>query len=284
MLDAAACGLPIVVNHTLRAVERIEGNGLTYQLNDQGALERVLSGLMDPNARKALGEAGARRMSELFSWEALVRRRVSDYAALSAAPRRRSMIRAALTALARLSSGRRYRDLRIGPGSQVDFWKLRAENNGLEVGARSMLSARVIYERPGARLRVGSRSFVGNGLMSIAECIEIGDDVMISWGSTIVDHHSHSLRASQRLGDVEQWLPVKRSGRGVKIAAVRIENRAWLGFNVSVLAGVTIGEGAVIGGLLAGDQQHPAVDDRGGQSSPAVARIDGGGAEMRRGR
>ena len=81
MLDAAACGLPIVVNHTLQAVERIEGNGLTYQLNDQGALERVLSGLMDPNARKALGEAGARRMSELFSWEALVRRRVSDYAA-----------------------------------------------------------------------------------------------------------------------------------------------------------------------------------------------------------
>ena len=29
MLDAAACGLPIVVNDTLKAVERIEGNGLT---------------------------------------------------------------------------------------------------------------------------------------------------------------------------------------------------------------------------------------------------------------
>jgi hypothetical protein len=41
----------------------------------------VLSALMDPDARKALGEAGARRMLELFSWEALVRRRVGDYAA-----------------------------------------------------------------------------------------------------------------------------------------------------------------------------------------------------------
>ncbi|GAC1668444.1 MAG: hypothetical protein NVS9B2_11440 [Steroidobacteraceae bacterium] len=28
---------------------------------------------------------------------------------------------------------------------------------------------------------------------------------------------------------------------------VRIENRAWLGFNVSLLPGVVIGEGAIIG-------------------------------------
>jgi glycosyltransferase involved in cell wall biosynthesis len=81
MLDAAACGLPIVVNHTLQAVERIEGNGLTYQLNDQAALERVLTQLMDANERRMLGETGARRMVKLFSWEALVQRRVSDYAA-----------------------------------------------------------------------------------------------------------------------------------------------------------------------------------------------------------
>lgn len=79
MLDAAACGLPVVVNDTLRATERIEGNGLTYLLNDQGSLERVLSGLLDPAARKSLGEVGARRMAELFSWESLVRRRIADY-------------------------------------------------------------------------------------------------------------------------------------------------------------------------------------------------------------
>ena len=87
MLDAAACGLPIVVNSTLRAVERIEGNGLTYELNDQASLERVLSGLLDPEARKVLGVVGARRMAEHFSWRALVQRRVADYrAALGAQP------------------------------------------------------------------------------------------------------------------------------------------------------------------------------------------------------
>ncbi|GAC1331788.1 MAG: hypothetical protein NVS1B6_18870 [Steroidobacteraceae bacterium] len=79
MLDAAACGLPIVVNDTLRAVERIDGNGLTYVLNDQASLEQALSLLLDPAARRRLGDAGARRMAEHFSWRALVQRRVADY-------------------------------------------------------------------------------------------------------------------------------------------------------------------------------------------------------------
>jgi glycosyltransferase involved in cell wall biosynthesis len=79
MLDAAACGLPVVVNDTLRAVERIAGNGLTYELNNQASLERVLSTLLDPGTRGNLGAVGARRMAEEFSWHALVRRRVTDY-------------------------------------------------------------------------------------------------------------------------------------------------------------------------------------------------------------
>jgi glycosyltransferase involved in cell wall biosynthesis len=87
MLDAAACGLPIVVNNTLRATERISGNGLTYVLNDQGSLEQVLSQLLDPSERKRLGDVGARRMAEQFSWDALVRRRIADYRrALGAVP------------------------------------------------------------------------------------------------------------------------------------------------------------------------------------------------------
>ena len=79
MLDAAACGLPVVVNDTLRATERIEGNGMTYALNDPVSLERVLVRLLDPARRRSLGDVGARRMVEQFSWDSLVRRRIKDY-------------------------------------------------------------------------------------------------------------------------------------------------------------------------------------------------------------
>jgi glycosyltransferase involved in cell wall biosynthesis len=79
MLDAAACGLPIVVNDTLRATERIEGNGITYQLNDRESLVRALLSLKDPGIRRKLAEAGAEKMAKQFSWEAIARRRLRDY-------------------------------------------------------------------------------------------------------------------------------------------------------------------------------------------------------------
>lgn len=81
MLDAAACGLPIIVNDTLLATERIEGNGVTYRLNDVTDLADKIRALSDPQRRGQLGSVGARRMVELFSWDSIARRRLADYAA-----------------------------------------------------------------------------------------------------------------------------------------------------------------------------------------------------------
>ena len=77
MLDAAACGLPIVVNDTIAAVERIDGNGLKYRLNDVDDLVRALHELSDPLARQYFGSFGARKMAA-FSWEEIARRRLRD--------------------------------------------------------------------------------------------------------------------------------------------------------------------------------------------------------------
>lgn len=81
MLDAAACGLPLVVNDTLVAVERIDGNGITYRLNDVEDLARALASLEDPVRRLELGRRGAERMVREFGWESLARRRLEDYSA-----------------------------------------------------------------------------------------------------------------------------------------------------------------------------------------------------------
>jgi glycosyltransferase involved in cell wall biosynthesis len=81
MLDAAACGLPIVVNDTLVAVERIDGNGITYRLNDVDDMIRALLSLRDPASREKLGAVGAKRMVNEFSWTLLARRRLKDFEA-----------------------------------------------------------------------------------------------------------------------------------------------------------------------------------------------------------
>lgn len=81
MLDAAACGVPVIVNDTLRAVERIRGNGLQYRLGDVGSLASAIERLLEPDERRHLGGIGARRMKAEFSWEHLVRRRLAGYVA-----------------------------------------------------------------------------------------------------------------------------------------------------------------------------------------------------------
>jgi glycosyltransferase involved in cell wall biosynthesis len=79
MLDAAACGLPIVVNHTMSVPERVEGNGFTYKLNDQEDLISMLQKLRIPSRRTEMGMVGALKMRDQFSWKAIAARRLGDY-------------------------------------------------------------------------------------------------------------------------------------------------------------------------------------------------------------
>lgn len=79
MIDCAASGTPIIVNDTIAAVERVEGNGLRYRLNDLAALQSALLELRDEDRRRELGNYGARKMEESYSWNALVKIRLDDY-------------------------------------------------------------------------------------------------------------------------------------------------------------------------------------------------------------
>jgi glycosyltransferase involved in cell wall biosynthesis len=87
MLDAAACGLPIIVNDTLLAKERIDGNGITYRLNDPADLAAKIRSLGDADRRRQLGGVGARRMVQLFGWDAIAQQRLADYEAALAGRR-----------------------------------------------------------------------------------------------------------------------------------------------------------------------------------------------------
>lgn len=81
MLDAAACGLPVIVSDRVQATERIEGNGLTYQESNPTDLALTLLTLQDAAKRKALGLAGSTKMLESYSWTYIARRRLADYEA-----------------------------------------------------------------------------------------------------------------------------------------------------------------------------------------------------------
>lgn len=79
MLDAAACGLPLVVSTGVVYRDHVNGNGLVFEMGDVPDLKRTLISLADPALRIELGEAGAKKMRAQFSWLSKARTRLADY-------------------------------------------------------------------------------------------------------------------------------------------------------------------------------------------------------------
>lgn len=75
-LDAAACGLPIVMSNKETATERWDGFGQSYEEGDLDSLVGVLDCFMAPLVRARMGQNGARRMSDSFSWRRVAERTV----------------------------------------------------------------------------------------------------------------------------------------------------------------------------------------------------------------
>lgn len=143
-----------------------------------------------------------------------------------------------------LKSGR----LRVGENTTVSGRKLNLGKGGVVlIGDDSMVDCNICCDRAGATFKIGSRVFIGASLLVAAENITIGDDVLMSWGCTIVDHNSHSLSFPSRANDVADWKRGSKDWSSVVVKPVIISNKAWIGFGVIILKGVTIGEGAVVG-------------------------------------
>ena len=88
-------------------------------------------------------------------------------------------------------------------------------------------------------MEAGKVSFAGNtftagkNMLISKERVSIGRNCAIAWGVTICDHDFHKL--------------YKNGKQRVETAPVVIEDGVWIGMNATILKGVTVGRGAVIG-------------------------------------
>jgi acetyltransferase-like isoleucine patch superfamily enzyme len=135
----------------------------------------------------------------------------------------------------------------VHPTAKVNFRGVRYRSGcRLEIGQGSIVEGDIVCERDGACIAIGRNTFIGSSLLASATRIEIGDDVLISWGCNIVDHNSHAVGWKQRSQDVRDWYHNTKDWTHVLVKPVKIGNKCWLGLNVIVLKGVEIGEGAVV--------------------------------------
>lgn len=126
----------------------------------------------------------------------------------------------------------------------------------LLIGADSIVAGNFIFESSEGQVKIGNHSYVGGGTFISRSSIEIGNYVTIAWGGTFYDHDSHSLDYMTRRKDIDDELEDIRNGQNfiehkdwsvVNSKPIKICDDAWIGMNVIILKGVTIGEGAVVG-------------------------------------
>ncbi|TIO04323.1 acyltransferase [Mesorhizobium sp.] len=138
--------------------------------------------------------------------------------------------------------------IKAGTGTKMSIQSVRSARRGHHaIGDECILHNVFSFDRPDAKIIVGQRSFIGKSHLVAAERIEVGDDVIISWGTTIVDHNSHATGWPDRNADVADWHQGKKDWSNITIAPVKIEDNVFIGFNVIILKGVTIGRGSVVG-------------------------------------
>lgn len=81
MLDAAACGLPLITNGQLQALDHLAGGWLPYQAGDPADMQTALLALQDGKERQRMGQVGAEVIRRLYSWDSIAKRRLDDYQA-----------------------------------------------------------------------------------------------------------------------------------------------------------------------------------------------------------
>lgn len=129
------------------------------------------------------------------------------------------------------------------------------EKTLLQIGDDSVVNGSFIFENSSGRIIIGDRSFIGGGKFISIKHIEIGNDVLISWGCTVMDNDAHSLQWDERRNDVLDWkrgleennIGVYKNWEHVESRPIVIKDKSWIGFECAILKGVTIGTGAVVG-------------------------------------
>ena len=125
----------------------------------------------------------------------------------------------------------------IVPPVRISGERRIAIGSGVFIGSGSWLQ---VLPGPGegVALRVGDgTSIVGDCVLSAASSVEVGRNVLIARNVYIADH-GHAY-ADRRVPILDQGI--------ADVGSVTIRDAAWLGQNVVVSPGVTIGRGAVIG-------------------------------------
>ena len=134
-------------------------------------------------------------------------------------------------------------------------------------------NSRVLHNSILNNVRLGSYSYIGRNCLiqnvRIGKFCSIANDVMIGLGSHPIDHFSTSPLFYRKSNSFNISL-VKENLLFEEYSAIVIENDVWIGARVTILDGVTIGNGAIIAAGALVTKDVPAYAIVGGVPSKVI--------------
>lgn len=137
----------------------------------------------------------------------------------------------------------------------LDLRDRQAGKTYVRIGNDGMIGGRFVFETQEGEVVIGDRVLMESATVICRTKIAIADDVIIESGVCLYDHTSHSLDYREREKDIKTVVEDHRHGRRfvqskdwsvVGAKPIIIQKNAWIGRNVVILKGVTVGEGAVV--------------------------------------
>lgn len=133
--------------------------------------------------------------------------------------------------------------------SQAQVFNHAADPSLIVIDTNTNVRGNILVFNYGGKITIGKNCYIGEGTnIWSGDKISIGNNVLISHNVNIVDTNSHELNSIERTDRYTQLIkygPWKDKG-SIDTAPIKIEDYVWISFNVIILKGVTIGEGAIV--------------------------------------
>lgn len=152
----------------------------------------------------------------------------------------------------------------VGQGTVIDpqavLQNSLLDRKRISIGSNCLVKGYLVIFGHGGSISIGDDCFIGpDSKIWSSASITIGNRVLISHNVNIHDNNSHPLNSKERH---EDFVHIFRKGfreiNNLGEKSVIIEDDVWIGFNATILKGVTIGRGAIIGACTVITQDIPA--------------------------
>jgi acetyltransferase-like isoleucine patch superfamily enzyme len=123
------------------------------------------------------------------------------------------------------------------------------DSSSITIGDKTILKGELLTFKHGGKIEIGDWCYIGvNTRIWSAKKISIGNRVLIAHNVNVFDQNSHPMDSKERhLDQIHIMEKGFQSVVDLKEKEVIIKDDAWIGFNATILKGVTIGRGAIIG-------------------------------------